>query len=63
MIIYVTVETYQGIIDNVSAYQTLKQAKRKEKKWHKSLNVQDDQRREYLSFNCTEFQIHKCELK
>ncbi len=63
MIIYVTVETYQGIIDNVSAFKTLKQAERKEKKWLKSMNVRDDQRREYLSSNCTEFQIHKCELK
>jgi hypothetical protein len=63
MKIYVTVETYQGVIDNVSAFKTLKQAERKEKSWLKSMNVQDDQRREHLSFNCTEFQIHKCKLR
>ncbi len=63
MKIYLTVETYQGLIDNVSAFKTKEGAERKEKKWLKSLNVQDDERREYLSFNCTEFQVHKCELR
>jgi hypothetical protein len=63
MQIYVTVETYQGVIDNVSAFKTLKQAERKEKSWFKFMKVQDDQKREHLSFNCTEFQIHKCKLR
>jgi hypothetical protein len=63
MKVYVTVETYQGVIDNVSAFKTLKQAERKEKGWLKSMNLQDDQRREHLSFHCTEFQIHKCKLR
>jgi hypothetical protein len=63
MQIYITVETYQGVIDNVSAFKTLKQAERKEKRWLKSMNVQDDKKREELSFNCIEFQIHKCKLR
>jgi hypothetical protein len=63
MQIYVTVETYQGVVEDVCVFKTEGQAKRKEKNWLRSLNVQDDKKREELSFRCTEFQIHKCKLK
>lgn len=63
MKVYVTVETFQGVIDSVHVYKTIKQAKRKEQRWLKALEVKDDATREHLSFNCTEIQIHECNLK
>jgi hypothetical protein len=63
MKIYVTVETFKGVIDDVCVFETKKQAKRKEQRWLKALKVNDDATREQLSFNCTEFQIHECNLK
>ena len=55
MQLYVTVETFQGVIDNVRVYKTMKQAKRMEQRWLKALEVKDDATQEHLSFNCTEF--------
>jgi len=63
MKVYVTVETFQGVIDEVRVYKTKEQAKRKEQRWLKALKVKDDATREHLSFNCTEIQIHACNLK
>ena len=63
MKVYVTVETYQGVVENVFVFKKEKQAQRKEAKWLKELKVQDDSKREHLSFNCTEFRIFECKLK
>lgn len=63
MKVYVTVETFQGVIDIVRVYKTEAQAKRKEQRWLKENAVNDEATREHLSFNCTEIQIHECNLK
>ena len=63
MKIYVTVETYQGVVENVFIFKKEKQAQRKEAKWLKELKVHDDKKREELSFHCTTFSIFECELK
>ena len=63
MKVYVTIETFQGVIEDVCVFKTEEQAKVEEKKWLKSLDVKGDKKREELSFRCTEFRIFECDLK
>jgi len=62
MKVQVTISIFKGLIDDVNVYSEEKQASRKEKKWLKELEVKDDNKREALSFNSTEFRIFECEL-
>jgi len=58
----VTISIFKGLINDVNVYKTEKQALRKEKKWLKEMNVTDDNKREALALNGTEFRIFECEL-
>jgi len=63
MQVFVTISLFQGLLDEVNVYAKEAQALKKESKWLKQLEVTDDDKREALSFNGTEFQIHECNLK
>jgi len=62
MKVQVTIALFKGLIENVDVCKTEKQALRKEKQWLKTFEVKDDNKRETLSFNGTEFHIFECEL-
>jgi len=63
MTIHVTVETCQGVIAEVAAYQTQAFARKAEQKWLKEHDIQDEQDREAKSQSGTEFHLAECRLR
>lgn len=63
MTIYVTVETSQGVIAEVTAYLTLESAEQAERHWLKDNRIRTDAERDNKSQLGTEFAVRECPLK
>jgi hypothetical protein len=63
MTVYVTVETFQGVLDNVRAYLTEESALDAEKTGLREMGITSPESREGKSDNGTSFIVMECELK
>ena len=63
MTVYVTVETFQGVLDNVRAYLTEESALDAERNWLREMGIASPESREGKSDNGTSFTVMECELK
>jgi len=63
MTIFVTVETFQGVLQNVNAYASEQDALDAEQAWLKKMGIVSEENREYKSDCGISFTIMECELK
>ena len=63
MTLYVTIETFQGVVENVHAYLSEESANAAEKQWLLEMDIHDDEDRQAKSDGGTEFVIFESELK
>ena len=61
--IFITIELFQGVINEVRAYSALKEADQAEKCWLKERKITSDEDREVQLKNGTEFHVYKCSLE
>jgi len=61
--VYVTIELFQGIVDNVCAFRTCKTANKAEKEWLKKYGIKDKISRKCKSQNGTEFHLLECSIE
>lgn len=62
MKVYVTVETFQGVVDNVEVHAVEGVADKCEQDWLISSGVENDEDRHGRAVNGTEFLIFECKL-
>ena len=63
MTVYVTVEMFQGVLNDVKVFLSEESACKVEQQWLEGHSINDDAGRECEAQNGTEFQVHECELK
>lgn len=63
MTIRLTVETCQGIVEEVRAFLSEESALAAEKKWLKEMDIKDDAGRQAKADRGTEFLVFEAELK
>jgi len=63
MKIHVTVETCQGVVEEVRAFLSEESAVASERKWLQEMDIKDDAGREAKADGGTEFLIFEAELK
>jgi hypothetical protein len=63
MTVYVVVELFQGIVNNVNIFLKRESAEQAEQQWLKEHGITDDVGREGKAQNGTEFIVRECELK
>ena len=63
MNVFVTVETFQGVVHDATAYMTEKSARRAEKMWLKEQGIKSQDARECKSDDGTSFSVMECDLK
>lgn len=63
MTVYVTVETFQGVLQDARAYLTEESALDAEKNWLREMCITSPESREGKSDNGTSFTVMECELK
>ena len=61
--IFITIELFQGVINEVYAYSTTKEADQAENCWLKERKITSDEDREVQSKNGTEFHVYECSLE
>lgn len=62
MEVFVTIETFSGVIEEVLTFPSRAQAEAHEQKWLEESGMPDPEQREHLSEECTEFRIFQCSL-
>ena len=63
MKIYVTVELFQGLVEQIQAFRSCDGAEEAERVWLKRNRNTDDIGREAKSMNGIEFHVRDCELR
>lgn len=63
MTIHVTVETCQGVVEEVRAFLSEESAVAAEKKWLQKMDIKDDAGRQAKADAGTEFLVFEAELK
>ncbi len=63
MTVYVTVETFQGVLEDVRTYLTEESARDAEKNWLREMSIKSPESREGKSDNGTSFTVMECDLK
>ena len=63
MKVFVTVETFQGVVHDATAYMTEESARRAEKAWLKNMGIKSQDARECKSDDGTSFSVMECDLK
>ncbi len=61
--IFITIELFQGVINEVGAYSASKEADQVENCWLKEHKITSDEDREIQSKKGTEFHIYECSLE
>jgi hypothetical protein len=63
MTIHVTVETCQGVVEEVRAFLSQESAHGAEQKWLREMHIKDDGHRQAKADGGTEFLVFEAELK
>jgi hypothetical protein len=63
MKVFVTVETFQGVLHEATTYMTEESALRAEKTWLKKTGIKNRDARECKSDDGTSFTVMECDLK
>jgi hypothetical protein len=63
MTVYVAVELFQGVVNEVKVFQTQESAERAEQEWLKEHGIKDNVDRACKSQNGTEFIVREGEVK
>ena len=63
MTVYVTMDIFQGVVNDINVFLTEKSAQKIEQEWLQRHNVNDDVDRECKSQNGTELIIYECKLR
>ncbi len=63
MKVFVTIETFQGVLHEAKAYMSEESALHAEKAWLKGMDIKSKATREGKSDNGTSFTVMECELK
>ena len=63
MTVYVTVETFQGVLHDARVYLTEKSALDAEKAWLRAMGIKTQDARECKSDDGTSFTVMECDLK
>ena len=61
--IFITIELFQGVINEVHTYSAPKDADQAENYWLNEYKIESDQDREIQLKNGTEFHIYECSLE
>ena len=63
MKVFVTIETFQGVLHEARAYMTEESSLRAEKAWLDEMGITSQDARECKSDDGTSFMVMECELK
>jgi predicted CoA-binding protein len=63
MKVFVTIEMFQGVVHDATAYLTGKSARRAERVWLKGQGIKSRNARECKSDQGTSFSVMECDLK
>ena len=63
MTVFVAVELFQGVVNEVNVFLTQESAQKAEQYWLKEHGITDDIGRECKAQNGTEFIVRECEVK
>jgi hypothetical protein len=63
MTVFVAVELFQGVVNDVQVFSTQESAEKTEREWLKEHDINDDASRECKAQNGTEFIVRECNLK
>jgi len=62
MLVYVVVDLFQGVLDEVKVFLTPESAEKAEQEWLKEQGITDDTDREGKAQNGTELIVHECDV-
>ena len=63
MAVYVAVELFQGVLNDVKVFFTQESAEKAEQRWLKEHGISGDVGRDCKAQNGTELLVHECEVK